>query len=68
MDKNKDEKPRDADREPHEDEEIILLEDLAPRDDVKGGSGKILFGEAPGDDGQGGRNDAAGGTDKSERR
>ena len=66
MDKNKDERPRHAHREPHEDEEIILLEDLAPRDDVKGGSGKILFGEALGDDAQGGRDDAAGSTSKNE--
>ncbi|MDQ3810991.1 MAG: hypothetical protein M3336_11930 [Chloroflexota bacterium] len=44
-----DEQPRDTDKEPHE-EEVILLEDLAPRGDVKGGAGKILFGEAAGDD------------------
>ena len=25
--------------------EIILLEDLAPRKDVKGGAGKIVFGQ-----------------------
>jgi hypothetical protein len=34
-----------ADSEPKQDEEVILLEDLAPRKDVKGGAGKILFGE-----------------------
>ena len=27
------------------DEGVILLEDLAPRKDVRGGSGKLLFGE-----------------------
>ena len=26
-------------------EDVILLEDLAPRKDVKGGAGKVLFGE-----------------------
>jgi hypothetical protein len=32
------------------DDDAILLQDLAPRRDVKGGSGKLLFGEQPVDD------------------
>ena len=40
-------KDREAheDREPHDDDDVILLEDLAPLKDVKGGAGKLLFGE-----------------------
>jgi hypothetical protein len=37
-------KRTDNDR-PGKEEEVILLEDLAPRKDVKGGSGKVLFGQ-----------------------
>ena len=37
-------KRSDNDR-PGKEEEVILLEDLAPRKDVKGGSGKVLFGQ-----------------------
>jgi hypothetical protein len=28
-------------------DDAVLLEDLAPRDDVRGGSGKIRFGQEP---------------------
>lgn len=36
----------DKPKKPHREEtEVILLEDLVPRKDVKAGSGKILFGE-----------------------
>lgn len=35
---------------PH-DEEVVLLRDLVPRAEVKGGAGKILFGERVDDGG-----------------
>lgn len=34
----------DNERNPEQEEEIILLKDLTPRKDVKGG-GKLLFGQ-----------------------
>jgi hypothetical protein len=39
MKKGKSQKPRGPEGE------VILLRDLAPRSDVKGGAGKILFGQ-----------------------
>jgi hypothetical protein len=42
-DRNK--RPADDERAGRED--VILLKDLAPRDDVKGGARKMRFGEPP---------------------
>jgi len=38
--------PISSQPEPPEDD-AVLLEDLAPREDVRGGSGKIPFGQGP---------------------
>ena len=38
-------KKRDELNPPHEDE-VVLLEDLAPRGDVSGGASKLRFGES----------------------
>jgi hypothetical protein len=38
---------RDADERPETKDDAVLLEDLVPRDDVRGGSGKIRFGQEP---------------------
>jgi hypothetical protein len=38
-------KKDDTEKKPKRDDEVILLEDLAPRKDVKGGAKKVPFGQ-----------------------
>jgi hypothetical protein len=45
QDRRNPEKRRERRLPKEKEEEIVRLEDLAPPEDVKGGSGRILFGE-----------------------